>query len=165
MQVTALNCPKCGASLDVPEGVETLSCKFCGSRSVVHDTSSIRALQLMREDLPGVRNDVDSLVRSRQSLLDQWENTDFALFVEHEKQEDHARKHALIGLPLVIVGVLALIAGVYFWATGQPSGLYLLVGTALFVMGVVKWSFSNRCRRQAETLADQIREHRQRKPA
>ena len=66
MQVTALNCPKCGASLDVPEGVETLSCKFCGSRSVVHDTSSIRAWNPKPEDVQQAVIDYqDNLVEGR----------------------------------------------------------------------------------------------------
>lgn len=165
MQLMTLSCPKCGASLDVPDGVEALSCKFCGSRSIVRETASIRALQLMREDLQGVRSDVESLVRSRQSQIDQWADAEFSLFVEHERQVDHARKHAVVGVPLVIVGALSLIAGLYFWAMGQAGGLYLFIGTALLILGAVKWALSKRCQRLADELAERIEQHKQHQPA
>lgn len=49
--VMPLVCPQCGADLDVPEGVSILRCKFCGTKSKLKETDSVRALVLLGDKL------------------------------------------------------------------------------------------------------------------
>ena len=42
-----LVCPKCGADLDVPDGVTVLKCRSCGSKLRLRETESVRALASM----------------------------------------------------------------------------------------------------------------------
>lgn len=46
-----LICPKCGADLDVPEGIEVLRCRYCGSKLQLRETGTVRALALIQDGI------------------------------------------------------------------------------------------------------------------
>ncbi len=47
MEIVPLICPKCGADLDVPDGVEVFRCQYCGSKCQVKSSGSVRGLALL----------------------------------------------------------------------------------------------------------------------
>jgi hypothetical protein len=52
--VDSLECPHCGADLDVPDGVSILKCRYCGSKLQLRETGSVRALALIERGLTAI---------------------------------------------------------------------------------------------------------------
>jgi len=47
-ELVPLICPKCGADLDVPDGIEVFRCQYCGSKCQIKASGSIRGLALIQ---------------------------------------------------------------------------------------------------------------------
>lgn len=74
MEVAPLICPKCGADLDVPDGVEVFRCQYCGSKCQVKSSGSVRGLALLEAGVQKVAqhteraaNGIDELVAAQKS--------------------------------------------------------------------------------------------------
>jgi len=74
MEVVPLICPKCGADLDVPDGVEVFRCQYCGSKCQVKASGSVRGLALLEAGVQKVAlhaeraaNGIDELVAAQRA--------------------------------------------------------------------------------------------------
>ena len=74
MEIVPLICPKCGADLDVPDGVEVFRCQYCGSKCQVKSSGSVRGLALLEAGVQKVAEHteraavgIDKLVASAQA--------------------------------------------------------------------------------------------------
>lgn len=74
MEVAPLICPKCGADLDVPDGVEVFRCQYRGSKCQVKSSGSVRGLALLEAGVQKVAqhteraaNGIDELVAAQKS--------------------------------------------------------------------------------------------------
>lgn len=74
MEAEPLICPRCGADLDVPDGVEIFRCQYCGSKCQVKTSGSVRGLALLEAGMQKVvqhtersADGIEQLVASAQS--------------------------------------------------------------------------------------------------
>jgi len=66
--VDALICPHCAASIDVPDGVTRLKCRFCGSTLELRETGSARGLALLQVSVDKIASGVDVIAQHTGAL-------------------------------------------------------------------------------------------------
>lgn len=141
MNVEEVICNNCGASLDVTEDTNYVSCRHCGSRLVVRQTENVRFTEVLSE----LKEQVDKLTQQNEveALDRQWESEKESYMV--------TGKHGHRSLPTrtgsVIGGVVIAAFGI-FWTIvssgiaggfGGPFTLFPLFGV-IFVIGGIAMS-------------------------
>lgn len=96
MNLDPLSCGSCGASLDIPEGVQFVNCRHCGTALKVQRTDSVaftEVLQSLKEQSAQLAGNTEVLrIQNEISLLDQeWEQRSAALMV--------SGKHGRVSVP------------------------------------------------------------------
>ena len=60
-EIISLNCPKCGATLSVPKGLNYFSCNYCNSKLALFQNDSVIGLKIFSENIMDVKNDMDAI--------------------------------------------------------------------------------------------------------
>ena len=113
MELFTLECPKCNASLEIEDGLDTFYCKYCGTKLLVDGISG---------DSLNARLRVKELEHEERLQEADYDYKRFKLV--HRSNEEHSRmKHALIVLGLMMFFLLVLIGGLYISHRLTVSGL------------------------------------------
>jgi hypothetical protein len=155
MATLALNCPSCGAALQVPTGVPTLACSFCGTSSVV---ASEGGVVFLRQDVQRVAEDVRSL-KGQVDRLHQTARLTY-LSAEHRRLADEiARAKPGCLTWIIVLFVASSVAGALSRTDAAPVAA--LVALAIIAAGIFAVGrFGPRARLQREL--DAVDEERRR---
>ncbi|MDZ4686680.1 MAG: hypothetical protein SH850_16535 [Planctomycetaceae bacterium] len=140
MDLERIACGSCGANLDVPDGVQFVTCRHCGSALKVARTDSVaftEVLQTLKEQSARIADNTDVLrLQNEISLLDQeWERKS-AVFMKPGK---HGRVSTPDKTSAIAVGLVAIVfGGVWTGVAGTLSLPMALFG--LLFIGVGVWS-------------------------
>ena len=159
--VVPLNCPNCGADLDVPEGVQRVTCRFCNSRLQLVETGSVRTLTLLQAGLERIEqhsqkaaDGVAVLVQQHQGAHERWAAKMAKLNAtlhQHQSSRRKARLHMNIW---VLAGITAAFTALGFFLaaageidpdrsgkwTGVASVAVLILLVAIFIGGMIQSS-------------------------
>lgn len=164
MDLERLTCGSCGASLDVPEGVQFVNCRHCGSSLKVQRTDSVaftEVLQTLQVHSDRLADNTEIL--RLQGLLAQldrdWDQRSASLMV-HGK---HGRAYVPGKFSSVIMGIVMSSFGL-FWTVGVASsgapapmagfGILFIV----IAIGMSIWTFAKA--HMYETLQNEYEQNR-----
>jgi len=126
MKIVALNCNRCGASLEVGAKAKFVTCAYCNAQLQIHHTSNAHFSEVLGEiqaTTNKLSDDVAELKKhgELERLDREWES--------QRKRYMIQGKHGNYQLPTVIAGVFLMIFGVGFgivWTLTMPdmSGLH-----------------------------------------
>ena len=107
MKVKQIQCPACGANLDIPEGRSNFFCQYCGASIHIDD-------EIQRKEVIHRTIDEAEIVKSNNEIeMKKLEMEDFNRRVEIYRQDS---KKDLIGV-FICVAILLCMALVAFIAT------------------------------------------------
>lgn len=146
--IESLQCPKCGADLDLPEGVTRLKCKFCGSSLELRETASVRALALLQAGVDQINSGVEeikghvetvaqhttALAEARGSARARWQEAYDHSIKRTRRLRAAARLSLFMALltPLVFVGTSY--SSMKFQLEGSTSASIQIVTVLLFLV-------------------------------
>ena len=147
MNLEPICCGSCGASLDVPDGVQFVNCRHCGTALKVQRTDSVaftEVLQTLKMQSDRIAGNTEVLrIQNEISLLDQeWEQRSASLMV--------GGKHGRVSVPgkfsSIAGGVMATVFGVFWTSAASQAGapiagfgvLFIGVGIVMSIVGFVK---------------------------
>lgn len=123
MDLERIACGSCGASLDVPEGAQYVTCRHCGSALHVQRTDSVvftEVLKTLQEQSARIADNTDILrLQNEIALLDQdWEQRSAALMI-HGKEgrvtTPDKTSAVISGVFITVFGLIwTLLAGAMF---------------------------------------------------
>lgn len=140
MDLERIACGNCGANLDVPEGVQFVTCRHCGSSLKVARTETAvftEVLQTLKEQSARIAENTDVLrLQNEIALLDQEWNRRSADLMIHGKEGRTStpdKTSAVVGgVVITVFGLLwTVFAGVMF----PPMALF-----GLLFIGLGLWS-------------------------
>jgi hypothetical protein len=123
MDLDRIACGNCGANLDVPDGVQFVTCRHCGSSLKVqrsNDVAFTEVLQSLKEHSARIADNTDALrLQNEIALLDQeWEqrSADLMLRGKHGRVSSPDKASAVVGgVVITIFGLVwTAIAGMMF---------------------------------------------------
>ena len=87
MNLQAVSCGNCGASLNLPDGVAFVTCRHCGSALRVQHTESVaftEVLETLKEQSSRIAQNTEAIqIQNEISLLDQeWSSQSAGLMVQ-----------------------------------------------------------------------------------
>jgi DNA-directed RNA polymerase subunit RPC12/RpoP len=139
MDLERLTCSSCGAALQVPEGVELVNCRHCGSSLTVHRTESV----VFTELLQSVKQQADRLeqttallqIQNEMAQLDRdWERKSAALMVRGK----HGHTFRPNKAAAIFMGVFGAGFGIFWTSMAATSGApSFFVGFGMLFIGVV----------------------------
>ncbi|HUQ68404.1 MAG TPA: hypothetical protein VM165_02710 [Planctomycetaceae bacterium] len=139
MDLERIACGSCGANLDVPDGVQFVTCRHCGSALKVARTDSVaftEVLQTLKEQSARIADNTDVLrLQNEIALLDQeWErrSADLMIHGKHGRISTPDKTSAVIGG--VVITIFGLIWTVFAGAMFPPMAIFglLFVGFGLW---------------------------------
>ena len=120
MDLERLTCSSCGAALQVPEGVDLVNCRHCGSSLKIRRTDSV----VFTEMLQSVKEQADRLEQTTEQLQVQYEMDQLDRDWERESAQlmvrgkyGHTSRPSKFGA--VLIGSMGTAFGI-FW-TGQVA--------------------------------------------
>ncbi|MCA8914668.1 MAG: hypothetical protein KDB90_04580 [Planctomycetes bacterium] len=148
--VVPLNCPKCGADLDVPEGMQRVTCRYCNSRLQLVETGSVRSLTLLQAGLDRIEqhsqkaaDGVAVLVQHNQGAHERWAAKMQKLTGQLQHHQSQRRKANLhMSLWIVVVIAAAVTALIFFLAAAseidpKKSGTLSIIAAAAVLILIV----------------------------
>jgi DNA-directed RNA polymerase subunit RPC12/RpoP/uncharacterized protein YjeT (DUF2065 family) len=171
MEAVPLICPKCGADLDVPDGVEIFRCQYCGSKCRVKSSGSVRGLALLEATITKVAqhtertaNGIDQLVaansaarRAKQQAREQWKRR----MAELNRASDNVMRWGIFWIcftlcvpPLCFVAAVASNSDVWI----RLCGVMALGSGCVGVLAVVIFSIKR------QKLVEEVKIWRSREP-
>lgn len=139
MDLERIACGSCGAALDVPDGVQFVTCRHCGSSLKVAQTADVvftEVLETLKEQSARIADNTDVIrLQNEITLLDQeWEQRSAELMIHG--------KHGRISVPdktsAMIGGVAAVVFGA-LWAViaGSMSPVGAVMGIIFIGIGLL----------------------------
>lgn len=83
--VEALICPQCGADLDVPEGIQTLRCRFCGTSLRLKESGSVRGLAIIEQKLDRIIESTERTEKKVDGLAEEQQRPQVVWQEEHDR--------------------------------------------------------------------------------
>ena len=135
MELERLTCGNCGATLDVPDGVEFVTCRHCGSSLNVRRTESVaftQVMQTLKEQSDRILDNTEVLrIQNQIALLDQeWEQRSHSLMIRG--------KHGHVSAPgkiSSIVGAFMITIFGTFWTVLASNAGAPIAGIGVFMTG------------------------------
>lgn len=173
MEAEPLICPRCGADLDVPDGVEIFRCQYCGSKCQVKTSGSVRGLALLEAGMQKVvqhtersADGIEQLVASAQSqelarkkAHANWQSK----LAELESRRRSANSAAATCLFLGFTIPVASCASFGFFIKSQGGGLFVL-GMCGFVGSIFLLLFASHFSQKAKRLEQDVSNWSSREP-
>ncbi len=139
MNLEPISCGSCGASLDVPKGVQFVNCRHCGSALKVQRTESAsftEVMQTLQEQSARIAGNTEVLrIQNEISLLDQeWEQQSARLMIRG--------KHGNTSVPgktsSIVMGFIGTIFGIFWTSLAATNGAPLFfVGFGVIFTGMI----------------------------
>ncbi|MBK9975391.1 MAG: hypothetical protein IPP14_11530 [Planctomycetes bacterium] len=108
--VDALICPHCAASIDVPDGVTRLKCRFCGSTLELRETGSARGLALLQVSVDKIASGVDVIAQHTGALASHTLGARERWKAAYDSLRGRARKRMLAATVVALLGFAAMFA-------------------------------------------------------
>lgn len=143
MDLERIACGNCGANLDVPDGVQFVTCRHCGSSLKVARTDSAaytEVLQTLKEQSARIADNTDVLrLQNEIALLDQeWEQRSANLMISGKdgRVSTPDKASAIVG------GVVITVFGLFWTVMAGAMFLPMAIFGLLFV-GFGLWNCFN----------------------
>lgn len=138
MDLERVACGNCGAGLELPAGVEYVTCRHCGSTLHVQHTDSVtftKVLQSLQEQSSRIAENTDVIrLQNEITLLDQdWEqrSADLMIHGKHGRVSTPNKTSSVIGG--VFITIFGLIWTIFAGAAFPPMALF---GLCFVVFGI-----------------------------
>lgn len=167
----ALDCPHCGAPLDIPEGVTRLKCRYCASTLELRENESVRALVLLQAGLQRVESGIAEVASGVNELKSQsaaianqtagiagridaaaaaWE-------ARVNKVKRKRRDAQAVGFLFTLLGALAMLgAGLMLGTRGQEQSAPVCFGAVGLLFVLAGLSHANQAARKAKLELEQL---------
>ena len=96
MKIEHIQCPACGADLDIPKGKDSFFCQYCGASVHVND-------EVQRKEVVHRKIDEAEIVKSNNEIELK------KLEMEAEKRSREMRRNILIGCAIAFVLLMAFL--------------------------------------------------------
>lgn len=126
MDLERLTCSSCGASLDVPPGVQFVNCRHCGSSLKVQRTESVaytEVLEALQEHSSRLEEHTEILrLQGQLAQLDrEWDKRSASLMVHSKNGRSHVPRKASSIIMGIVMSGFGLIWTVLVAGSGAPS--------------------------------------------
>jgi hypothetical protein len=137
MDLERIACGNCGAALDVPDGVQFVTCRHCGSSLKVARTNDIaftEVLETLKEQSARIADNTDVIrLQNEIALLDQeWEQRSASLMVHGQ----HGRVSTPDKSTAMAMGITGII-GAGIWTAIAAATFPLMILFGIVVGGIM----------------------------
>ena len=140
VSVKSINCPDCGAHLQVEGKRDTIFCEYCGAKVMLTNDNEYIYRHVDEAEILRAETEAKRLENERLLKLKEIEKAE-----EAKKAAEKAKKTRMfICLGIVALGVIVMVLGITFGAKPDQKGGLFILGIILLIVALIIWISGNK---------------------